>query len=746
MNLRSIFFLFFLLLVSSTMRSQINAPVTMAGFVVNPGPNVVVPVTVTNFVDIGAISLTLNYNVSIAQITSISPNVNLPGFTADWTTNPGRIIMGWYGSSGVTLPDNAHIVDISFTGLVAGETALTWLDNGGSCEYAKFDGGAFNVLPDSPTSEYYKNGYITCNQYGPVTVAPVFSPSAPDQDICIPIKIYQGTDVGAISLTLYYDPSILVFQGINTTTIPNTWSFIGQAVNPGKLIVGGFGPGISFPDGEVLFNACFHYNCGRTTLTWWDANGTDCEYASATTFNPYYDIPQSTYYIDGSLDSRNLAPVTMAGFVADTGPNVVVPITVKDFADIGAFSLTMDYDPSVAQITGVTPNGNLLPGFTADWTTNPGRIILGWTGSPGVTLPDNSVLADITFGGLVTGGTDLTWIDNGISCQYFKYDGGLMTELCDIPTGDYYKNGHIGFGPYGPVTVVPTLSSPPNQDICIPITVYQCTNIGAISLTLDYDPSVLIFQSINSATVTWPLSGQAVNPGRLIVGGFGPGISLPDGAVLFNACFHYNCGGSALAWWDEDGIACEYADAVNFNPYYDLPQSTYYIDGFMGSTPLTTDFIADNVSPPRDSVVTFTDMSTGNPTSWDWSFDRTSVVFINSTNAHSRNPQVQFTEGGLYTVTLVAHNAGYSSNKVKVDYIRVGTPGYWTGTISSSWSSPTNWDNWRVPDNLIDVLIPAAAANWPIYDGDLTIGVQCKTLTLEAITSQLTITGDLIIP
>jgi hypothetical protein len=201
----------------------------MAGFVVNPGPNVVVPVTVTNFVDIGAISLTLNYNVSIAQITSISPNVNLPGFTADWTTNPGRIIMGWYGSSGVTLPDNAHIVDISFTGLVAGETALTWLDNGGSCEYAKFDGGAFNVLPDSPTSEYYKNGYITCNQYGPVTVAPVFSPSAPDQDICIPIKIYQGTDVGAISLTLYYDPSILVFQGINTTTIPNTWSFIGQA-------------------------------------------------------------------------------------------------------------------------------------------------------------------------------------------------------------------------------------------------------------------------------------------------------------------------------------------------------------------------------------------------------------------------------------------------------------------------------------------------------------------------------------
>jgi PKD repeat protein len=230
------------------------------------------------------------------------------------------------------------------------------------------------------------------------------------------------------------------------------------------------------------------------------------------------------------------------------------------------------------------------------------------------------------------------------------------------------------------------------------------------------------------------------------VGGFGPGIpSLPDGSELFNACFSYIGGTSTLKWYDANGTACEYTDATSLDPLYDLPQSTYYIDGVV-TAPLIADFSADHLTPPRNSTVTFTDLSTGGPTSWDWSFDRTTFIYMPGFNSHSQNPQVQFTQGGPYTVTLTVHNAYLTDTKVKVAYIWVGIPGLWTGETSTDWYTTTNWDDWRVPTSSTDVIIPAAALHWPYYIGTFTIGVQCNNITLSAITSQMTVTGDFIQP
>ena len=444
------------------------------------------------------------------------------------------------------------------------------------------------------------------------------------------------------------------------------------------------------------------------------------------------------------------APVTTAGSAYTHASTVTIPVTVTNFTGIGAISLTLDYDHSVVQFDHGIPNSQLSSMIITDNDLGTGyhRLIMGWYGLSGVTLPDNAHLVDITFTGLVAGQTNLTWIDNGTSCEYAKFDNGAYDVLNDSPTGNYYKNGQIIYQRNGPITVAPVYTAAPHQVICIPIKVYQFSNIGSISLTMDYDPSVLTFQGINSSTIpnTWIFDGQAVNPGRLIVGGFGPGIaSLPDGAILFNACFYYHSGTSLLAWYDATGSSCEYADAATLNPLYDLPQNVFYIDGVV-TAPLTADFSADNTTPPRNTTVTFTDHTTGGPTSWDWSFDRPADVVYVTGNSHSQNPQVQFTEGGPYTVTLTVHNAYLTDSKVRVAYIWAGIPGLWSGETSTDWNITTNWDNWNVPGNLIDVLIPAAAPYWPIYSGDLTIGTQCKTITLQALTSQMTVTGHLIIP
>jgi PKD repeat protein len=449
-----------------------------------------------------------------------------------------------------------------------------------------------------------------------------------------------------------------------------------------------------------------------------------------------------------SSNSQN-APVTTTANIFAPGPSVTVPVTITGFTDIGSISLTMDYNTSIVTASGLTANV-LLPGFTADWTTVPGRIVMSWIGLPGVTLPDNDTLVKITFSGLVGGEALLTWFDDGTSCEYSKYDGGAYNVLNDSPGGSYYINGLITHHRSAPVTIAPIYTSTPNTSICIPVKVVGFTNIGAISLTLDYNPAILTsFLSYNSSTIplTWTWSIAATNPGRMIISGFGPVFSLPDTSILFNACFQYNGGTTLLAWYDADGSSCEYADEF-LEPLYDLPQSTFYINGLVTET-IYADFSADNLTPPRNTTVYFTDLSTGGPTSWNWSFSPDAVSFVNSTSATSPNPEVQFINGGLYTVTLTIHNAYTTDTETKTAYIRAGIHGLWIGKTSTEWLTSSNWDDDLTPINLSNVLITTSTSPtyWPKYTGSLVIGddpgAQCKKITFEGSGYMMTVKGTM---
>ena len=83
------------------------------------------------------------------------------------------------------------------------------------------------------------------------------------------------------------------------------------------------------------------------------------------------------------------------------------------------------------------------------------------------------------------------------------------------------------------------------------------------------------------------------------------------------------------------------------------------------------DFSADIANPAIGQTVTFTDLSINTPTSWEWSFNPTTVNYVGGTTSTSQNPQVQFTAGGLYTITFTAINASGSDPEVKTDYISV---------------------------------------------------------------------------
>jgi PKD repeat protein len=78
-------------------------------------------------------------------------------------------------------------------------------------------------------------------------------------------------------------------------------------------------------------------------------------------------------------------------------------------------------------------------------------------------------------------------------------------------------------------------------------------------------------------------------------------------------------------------------------------------------------FTANNTEIDEGETVTFTDQSTGNPTSWQWDFGGGGTPATST----DQNPAITFNTAGTYSVKLIVINTVNSDTLVKNDYITV---------------------------------------------------------------------------
>lgn len=89
---------------------------------------------------------------------------------------------------------------------------------------------------------------------------------------------------------------------------------------------------------------------------------------------------------------------------------------------------------------------------------------------------------------------------------------------------------------------------------------------------------------------------------------------------------------------------------------------------FTGTSPAPlTDFRFAPTTPLVGQSVSFTDTSTGGPTSWSWNFG-------NGATSATRNPVYAYPAPGTYSVSLTATNAGGSSTRTKSVTVLAPTP------------------------------------------------------------------------
>jgi PKD repeat protein len=103
--------------------------------------------------------------------------------------------------------------------------------------------------------------------------------------------------------------------------------------------------------------------------------------------------------------------------------------------------------------------------------------------------------------------------------------------------------------------------------------------------------------------------------------------------------------------------------------------NTKIISGFItvnGATLPQVDFKAADTVQCTTETAKLIDLSLGCPTAWNWSFEPNTVSFVNGTDQNSQNPEVNFTEAAVYSVSLTVTNAAGNSDLTKQNYISVG--------------------------------------------------------------------------
>lgn len=129
-----------------------------------------------------------------------------------------------------------------------------------------------------------------------------------------------------------------------------------------------------------------------------------------------------------------------------------------------------------------------------------------------------------------------------------------------------------------------------------------------------------------------------------------------------NDMFHFNWGWSGSF----DGYFAIGALNPNASSKFNLNNQAIVRIHPPSSAPIA-DFTSDNTSPDLGATVTFTDMSTNNPTSWSWYFEGGTP-----STSTSQNPQVTYSSAGNYLVALTVRNASGSDTKTVSRYISAG--------------------------------------------------------------------------
>lgn len=232
----------------------------------------------------------------------------------------------------------------------------------------------------------------------------------------------------------------------------------------------------------------------------------------------------------------------------ETGANGCISVTARDFSNITVFQFSMAWDPAIAAFNNVAQLNPNLPGisFAGNFSgnTSSGRLAVNYTAPDPITLPNNAKLFDVCFtAGSSAGETDFTFTDNPVEINFIS-QGGADVEVntnngkITVTEPEECNLEIIGFE-------IGSVSGEMGDNVCIPVSVYNFSEVIAFFGTIGFDNEALRFTNVQTSNVLNDFFADNFNelPNQGVINYFWENtqadcdISLNDGEILFNLCF-----------------------------------------------------------------------------------------------------------------------------------------------------------------------------------------------------------------
>ncbi len=523
-----------------------------------------IDVTVMDFTDITKTQYSINWNTNELEFVGITEinttnGLNLSEANLDISgAANGNLVFSWEDANGqgMTLPDGMKFYSIEFKALIPeGNTAnVIYSDSPSEIIINRTASGDTNIFdPDMvpPT-----NGTITA-----LTAIPdVFFKLAPQaanntfcegDQICYDLEVTGFTDILSITASIGWDSSVIQFiDASNFEGIENIANFnvpfdsTTQAfANVANFFFFDFqnGSTLTLPDSTSIVTMCFEVvgEPGSTTAIDFIEENPQEILSSAEIELDVFSLNPPEITID---DCQSLIIFSTDCQDIRADETVCIDFTASNFMDINRVKYTLTYDPMLLEF--VNADRFNLPGLDAsNITADNGILTLDWTGANGETLANGDFLFAACFKaiGPVDGMSGINYIDLvGTSLGH-----DIRTTNGDQLDSPQFNNCEVTILPPTISVTVPTASFPPGEEICLPITVTNFTNIDHIEMPIEWDPSVLEFVGINATGLTGLSiddfdTADADNGQLQLVTWDSPnpsGITLMDGASIYELCF-----------------------------------------------------------------------------------------------------------------------------------------------------------------------------------------------------------------
>ncbi len=188
-----------------------------------------------------------------------------------------------------------------------------------------------------------------------------------------------------------------------------------------------------------------------------------------------------------------------------------------------------------------------------------------------------------------------------------------------------------GYCQNAPISTISTITACPGSTVILTVTEVNFTNISAVTLRIEYDPTLLTFNPYPASYVTSLLPGAAIyatpaggglNKVMITWSGGTSWVTLTNGATLATLSFAYIGGNPTLSFnnTSNGGADCEFANPGGI-PLNDLPTSTYYINGQVNSAGAgpAGQIIGQTTVCQLSAGLTYTVAPITNATSYIWS-------------------------------------------------------------------------------------------------------------------------------